>query len=233
MISFTARLLFPLALAACAGPGETGQQAALESGQIVADGVPDCLHVGDSVEVLVSVDASGRRDDFNLAVSATNGIVSATLERANGLAAPTAVIFRGERFGEDSITISVPSRPDIIPLTANIRVLPSFEPPQGLSTHPTDKFSHPVPDAENDPNILFRVIIYRWRPKEGVKDYAVATYNAERRKTEGSLFSARGNRGMAWVTPGESHFWRIRAKIDTCDGGEAWTRYSPFIPFDG
>ena len=89
------------------------------------------------------------------------------------------------------------------------------------------------PDAEGDPNNLDHEIIYHWRPKEGVKDYGVSTYDSELHKTEGAMFSARGNRGMAWVTPGERYFWRIQAVIDTCRGGEAWTRYSAYIPFDG
>ena len=192
---------------------------------------PECLHIGRPSKAFVTVDAGAYGMLFDLVLISQSGKISASFTRTGGIGAPIAVTFHGEKFGTDIVTIFAPGQPDILPLTATIRVLPSFDPPQELSTHPTDKMSHPVPDAED--YLLFHEIIYRWRSKEGVMDYGVDTYDAEIQITEGSIFSGRGNRGKAWVTPGERYYWRVQAKIETCDSREAWTRFSPYIPFDG
>ena len=208
----------------------SGQQAAREPERIIAKSIPECLHIGDVVEALVLVDAGEAGDKFDLAISAENNLVSATPELSKDLSEPIAVIFRGEKFGEDRVSLHVPGRPDIAPLITKIRVLPSFEPPQGLTTHPTTILSYSEPDPEGSP--LEREIILRWWPKIGVQAFGIDMFSDRRRQASGTLEFADTNSAKQWALPGERHYWSIHAKIDTCTGGEVWTPSSPLIPFD-
>jgi hypothetical protein len=230
MKSFTILLILTLVLITWVANGNAGDLSAQKSGGITSQDIPECLHIGIPVKAMILVDSGEAGYLFDLALISQSGKVSASFRRTGGIGAPIEVTFHGEDFGTDIVTIISPGKPYLAPLTSTIRVLPSFEPPQDLSMHPTEIMSHPVPDAESD--TLFREVIYRWRPKEGVKDYGVDTYDSELSHTQGSMFSARSTRGMAWVTPGERRYWRIQAKIDTCRGGERWTRNSAYIPFD-
>jgi len=225
--------LFPyLIFAGLALVSEMGSQAAQASERVIAENVPECQHVGDEIEALALIDAGKAGNEYGLAVSSETRNVNVTSELEKGHGAPTAVMFRGEKFGEDIVTLSVPDRPDITPFTATIRVLPSFDPPQGLTTHPTENFSHIDPDADHDPSRALREIIFRWRHKDGVKVYGIHSFNSQKRETHVFIAPDGKNSALEKAGPGQSHFWSMQAKIDTCAGVEVWTPSSPLIPFD-
>jgi hypothetical protein len=228
-----------MALAANSVYGELGKAEARELQRLVAEGIPECLHVGERVEARIWRKNAQKGEAFNLTVHTDSGEVSVTPERINSRDATVTVTFRGEKFGRERVVIRAPERADVAPLTAFINVLPSIGPPRGLSTQVTDRKSRVNPYKndwywnDNRRIVPASEIILGWQKKNGVDLYYIELFDFRKTPVE-RPFAIPGTKNSyaVRVVPGKRYYWLIYARIDLCGGGRELTPKSALIPFD-
>ncbi len=231
-------LVLFLLLAAVSFANQTGRTEARELGRISAEGIPECLHVGETVEARVWPQPVAKGDAFDITVHTDIGKVSAKPARADNSAAPATIAIHGEKVGRERVIIRASDLPYTAPLTAFIRILPTIEPPRGLTTEVTEKILRIGRYAErwmkyDQEWAIAREVILGWRQKDGVDTYIISLFTSEQTPF-GHPFhvSASDNSYVLRVPPGASYYWRIRAIFENCEGDTILTPDSPFVPFD-
>ena len=204
--------------------------AATPAERIVAGGMPECLHIGDTAEALVAFESENTGSAIEFSVRSEIGAVRASPDHVQVQGTPAAVTLWGNVFGEDSVTLSAPARPDLAPITAKISILPSIEPPRGVAAYPSEVTLPAFEGVEESGP--YRIVVLTWWAKIGAKAYGIQVFDGERREIIRSIVSGGYSSFLAHVKPGGSYIWQIKAQIGTCAGGELWTPYSPLVPFD-
>jgi hypothetical protein len=207
-----------------------GALAVPQAERIVAGGIPECLHIGDTAEALVALESETAKGEIEFSVQSESGAVRASPDLVSARNTAAAVIFRGNVFGNDNITLSIPDRPDLAPVTTKISILPSIEPPRGIAAYPS-VITLPADEgiAGSEP---YSIVVLTWWAKIGAKMYAIQIFDGAHKELIRSVVSERNNSYVAYVKPGKNYAWQIRALIDTCSSGEIWTPYSILAPFD-
>ena len=235
----TSPLILLLAFVAIFSAGETGETNARELGRIGAEGIPKCLHVGEAAEVRIWPELEAKGDAFDFTLSTDNGEVSVTPARVNSHDTSARILFRGEKFGRERVVIRAPGNPYVAPLTAFVRILPSIEPPRGLTTQVTENFLRTEPDKygewqwREDGRRKVREVILSWQPKDGVDNYYIELFTFDKRPL-GRYFKIPGSDRKFAVTvlPGERYYWKITASISFCKDVDVPRPESPLVPFD-
>ncbi|MEW8091894.1 MAG: hypothetical protein AB2784_19955 [Candidatus Thiodiazotropha endolucinida] len=182
-----------------------------------------CLKEDETIKVPIRLTPRPEFDYITLTPTVTSRSVSATVTPSIPRNGVFDLNLTGENIGSSNIIISTSSAL-ISDITISSKTVPSIAPPTDLSDRDltnTDN-ANPPPDIDNDTT---KPWVLTWASKNGATKYTLQIFNNDDQRLYGALIDAPSDKFVAWLESG-NYTWRIRAKVNTCQGTLEWTPFT-------